>query len=137
MSRAEDGDKENEILKCEICGFSNPNENKFCHNCGERLPVRRAKPESRAQNSEENSRRINYPERTKQAETIGKSNKFADNRRLKRALRERQMEIKRSRVLNGIMIAMVIAIMVNAIYIMIKSNTLSMPAQQQINTEQQ
>ena len=48
MSRAEDGDKENEILKCEICGFSNPNENKFCHNCGERLPVRRAKPEGTA-----------------------------------------------------------------------------------------
>ena len=106
-------------MKCNVCGFDNPKEKNFCQNCGKSL------------NTEKNSRY--YHEKSSDNEVEGyrdngrssRSTRFVENQRLKRAMRERQMAVKRARVLSAAMAVMIIVVLINTVYISVKRHELA------------
>lgn len=106
-------------MKCNVCGFDNPKGKNFCQNCGESL------------RTEKNSRY--YHEKSSDTEVedyrdtgrSSRSTRFVENQRLKRAMRERQMAVKRARVLSAAMAVMIIVVLINTVYISVKRHELT------------
>lgn len=106
-------------MKCSVCGFENPEEKKFCQNCGKNLQDERNNKyyyEKHFQSGEDD-----YQAK----DNLSRRSRLAENRRLRSMMRKKQRAAKRSRALSVLLVIMIIAVLINTVYISVKRHELT------------